>query len=562
MNNTTKKIVSILLVLGCVGNLCACTGGPTQEVDQTKTNIRILNYEGGVGEAWLEDAIKRFEEKYSDYSFESGKVGVNVLYKSDVVDGKTALDSIATSNYNVYFTENVYYNDFVSSGLVADLTDVLTENLTEYGENCSIVDKMDANMKDYLQMQDGKIYMMPFYEAYSGIMYDVDLFETKGFYFNSEGSFVKGHFDENTHEYIGTDTLSVGPDGQSGTIDDGLPATYDEFFKLCDYMVESGVVPFVWPGAYQDYMNEFALALWADYEGYEQMLLNYTYDGKATSIVDSIDESGKVSVKEENINLQNGYLVASQAGKYYALDFIHRIVSNIKKYCVSNIMSGAMTHLDCEEMFLEGKFNSSKDTIAMMVNGTWWQNEATDTFDLLVSENGEEASKMSRRIGYMQLPNATAEKTKEKTTVQALKSAFCFVNANIKSEGVLNASKAFIQFCGTNDSLNNFTKISGMPWALNYSMTQESLSECTYYTNSLYDIHCNGSVVYPYSRNDIYIKNISSITKITYAWQSKLTEGDYSVITKAFYNNSTLTAEDYFLGIKKMFSEEAWKKMM
>ena len=92
--------------------------------------------------------------------------------------------------------------------------------------------------QSFLQ-KNGKYYALPHYSVYQGLMYNIDLFEKKGLYFAKEtdngndGFVVKG------------EEKSCGPDGVYGTSDDGLPSSYEEFFKLCDYMVQRGVTPFV-----------------------------------------------------------------------------------------------------------------------------------------------------------------------------------------------------------------------------------------------------------------------------------------------------------------------------
>lgn len=569
-----KRIAAALVAGILVLSMAACerepvsTGGPQH--DATKTNVYVMNFDGGLGQEWLDAAELRFEEMYKDIELAEGQKGINIVIESKAQNGDKVLTGIAGAKYNVYFTEYVNYNQFVNKGVVMDITDILTEDLSAYGESQSIVDKMNGNLSSFLNVgteEEPKYYAAPFYEAYSGIMYDVDLFEQKGFFFNTEGQFITGYFDDN-HVYQGNDQLSYGPDGKTGIIDgvdyshdDGLPATYDQFFQLCDYMLGAGVTPLIWPGANQDYINELILNMWADYEGVDRMMLNYTFDGVDDSIVESVRDDGTVVLKDpQTITSANGYLTYGQAGKYYALRFVERILQggSAGAYTVSNIMSSGLTHTDCDTNFLKGTLDTKYETIGMMVNGTWFENEATEAFKTLSNLYGSATTKENRRIGIMPYPKATEEQVGEVVTPLCMKSAFCFVNANIQDEAVEKASKLFLQFVMTDDSLKEFQRIVGMPWALNYEMTEEDLAKCTYYSQSLYRIHSQDSVVYPYADNNIYTNNTSVFFSNKKLLETKLENGSiHDIPTTAFFDKG-ITAKEYFEGITRMMSENEW----
>ena len=83
--------------------------------------------------------------------------------------------------------------------------------------------------------------MVPFFACFCGVIYDVDLFDSKRFYFKSDNTIGAKLSDEN---------LGTGPDGVSGTYDDGLPRTYDEFFALCSHMKNYAITPMICSGQY------------------------------------------------------------------------------------------------------------------------------------------------------------------------------------------------------------------------------------------------------------------------------------------------------------------------
>ena len=80
-----KKILSVLISVLLLGTLFSAVGcnKEEEEVDSTKTQLYVGNHGGGFGEEWLSNLIARFEEEYKDYSFEPGKVGIQVWKDTD-----------------------------------------------------------------------------------------------------------------------------------------------------------------------------------------------------------------------------------------------------------------------------------------------------------------------------------------------------------------------------------------------------------------------------------------------------------------------------------------------
>lgn len=130
----------------------------------------------------------RFEEFYAEESFEDGKKGVQVLIDNNQYTGFNFINNLSESYNSVFFTENVMYYDFVNKGLFEDITTEMTTPLTEYEDERSIEDKMYGGYIDYYKTDDGKYYELPFYEAYPTIAYDIELFETRNYYFAKGGA--------------------------------------------------------------------------------------------------------------------------------------------------------------------------------------------------------------------------------------------------------------------------------------------------------------------------------------------------------------------------------------
>ena len=108
----------------------------------------------------------------------------------------------------------------------------------------TVRDALERILKMEYKTDDGKYYELPFYEAYPTIAYDIELFETRNYYFAKGGApseFCEFTQSNNTdkatgefsgYKYVGAiGARSAGPDGKYGTNDDGLPATYDKFLR-------------------------------------------------------------------------------------------------------------------------------------------------------------------------------------------------------------------------------------------------------------------------------------------------------------------------------------------
>ncbi len=554
-----RKIKSFLCLAlaGCVVFAMAGCNKKTQTFDSKKTQVFVGNYYFGLRDGWLQDAKKRFEEKYADFK-NGSKTGVEVWIDNGQYADSALLTHLRSSRDTVFFSESINYYEYLSEGVLADISDIVTEDLTEYGETRSIEDKMSKTLQDYYKADDGKYYGLPFYEASASIAYDMDLFEDSRLYLAKNGcpseAYMEGGSFNSGYKYTngleGSVAKSAGPDAKYGTYDDGLPATYEEFYEMCRNMRKKGITPLIWPGAHQDYFNDYAAALWIDYEGLEQGMLNYTLDGTATSLV-SVDDAGNVTkLPDLKIENSNGKELAKQAGRYYALDFVRTIITNTDFYDPLAV-SNSQSHLDSQNDFLYGRFATNKATIAMLLDGTWWDSEANDTYLLMESTYGPEASKLNRRIGLMPLPKATQEQVGQKQTNILLKNSLGFVNAKAaKDEVSLKLAKAFLQFCHTDESLQEFTRIQNMPKPYSYDMPQEKLNKMSQFGRDMYQSHVAADFVFPMSKNPLVQSNPAKFTPI-YSWNTRIGTTTENIVTDVFRYNGAITAKQYFDGMYK-----------
>ncbi len=534
-----KKSLMALLSIVFIASATSCGGTQVGGGEDTegKTTIQVATYNGGLGMDWLKDAAKQFEELYKDASFETGKTGVSV--KISECEGGDML-ATRTLNKDVYLTENVdYFTQYVNKGKLADISDVVTEKLTEFGESKSISDKLDTSMNSYLTAKDGKYYAIPFYDGIYGFIYNVDMFEENGWFFDESGNFTS------------TDK-SKGIDGIAGTYDDGLPQTYSQFEKLIAQIRDnSDKTPFLYGLDVQDsYTNRAMISFWSDYEGKDKMDVNYSLSGN-TDIIESFDADGNPVIGYKKIDVDNHSKLQQQPGKYYALKFLDDILCGDTK----NYQAVAAGYSQAQFNFIAGDLSTTKG--AMLIDGIWWENEAeiAGHFDSVSKQDyGYDASQGSYRAtqhyAFMPIPQVDAvAKTdgSHKQTLFSLNSSYCFIASEV-SGAKLDVSKKFLQFLHTDAQLSAFTVRTSITRSLNYTISEEQKAQATPYGQSVIEMKNSSDIVYPYSDAEYFINNSAQFSESAWVWKARV---DTKQVISPFeeFKNNNMDARKYFEGL-------------
>lgn len=547
----TKRIALVLLTVLLFATLTtvfvACDGGSgNKELDDAiksgKLILNVATYDGGIGTDWIKQSKTEFEALYANTKF-GDKTGVYVNTVGNKQMGGNTIENDSLK-YDVYFTEMVNYYSFVNKGKLADISDIVKGAYpTEFGAGAdegTIESKLQPSWQQYLTAKDGKYYGIPFYDGIYGIFYDVDLFEENNWYFNKTGAFG------------GAGEKSVGLDGIPNTDDDGLPTTYAQFNEMLYGIASTGTVPFSYAGGVE-YVQRMLANLWSNYEGLDQMLLNNTFSGTANSIVKSFDGEGKPVVEATAINGTNGYLLQKQAGKYYALDFLQNVMLGSTDNYSGSIVNGNGFR-QAQTNFVTGKYKNGSTVYAMLVDGVWWENEATTDFDLVAKRNPDQ-TKATRKFGFMPVPKATDNQTYTKQTLVSQNNSYCFVNANSEH---LDVAKLFLQFVHTDKQLANFTTGTSVTRSLNYTMDETQLAKCSYYGQSIYRMKKNTDIYYPVSSVEFVINNIGYFDfETSWCWMSKNGTTQSTEVLSRFANGET--AQQYFNGLSTYFSANGWK---
>lgn len=561
-----RKIVSLISLLLCAVMMFAMTGcedlnveqpdmGNVQ-VDSTKAQLYVANYNGGFGTEWLSNAAKRFEEQYKDVEFLPGTKGVQILISNSKTSGDIWLSTADSSINEVFFTENFIYGDYISQNALLDITDVVTGDLSaatvlqsvtgstiDMGDTGTVEDKLTDNQKSYYEV-DGKYYALPHFMGTMGIVYDIDLF-------NDERLYLAADKNNGNNGFIirDTDERSNGPDGVAGTNDDGLPATFEEFYALCEYMKEKSIVPLTW--SVSAYMPKLLDAVYAQNAGFEEYMLNYTFNGTSNTLLDdNLQPMGPVEITAEN-----GYMLARQEGLYASLDFMYNIITR-ELYGAQYCFSTALTHLEMQEEFLKSRFNAKPD-IAMLVEGNWWENEANAVWADMANTPG--AAKNERNIGFMPLPFLNESLVGTKRTLVDANYSGAFIKAGIAEEKIPLA-KLFLLFTSTEAELQHFTTTVGQPRNFIYDLTDEQYNSLSTFQKTVWDLKYEADVVYPYSDSPLYSAYPSAFTHTSY-FNSTYLGISYAQPYQDFYKSASsgLDAKQYWLGHISLTNKSVWE---
>lgn len=555
-----KKIVAIAMAVVCALATMGCAtpdmgsgGGYTEQVDTARTQLYVYNYNGGYGSDWLMAVKDRYETLHKDDSYETGKTGVQIMIsnpKQSVTQGEVKVNK----TNDVYFCEGIYYDQFRTEGVIADITDAVVKS-NRYETDKTVESKMTDVQKEFYGVEIGgtkHYYAIPHYSGYYGIIYNVDLFESEGYYF-AETPSGSNLWDK----FVSPDnpTKSKGPDGKTGTdpvtgadwsADDGLPATYEQFYELCRYIVYNLQLPFVWTGKYyEQHLVNLYNALVANYEGVDNMMKNYTFSGTANDLGTIVNGEFVRDAQPTELSAATGYETKRQEGKFYALEFLERIIKE-ESWQNREAFGNTFTHTNAQSRFIKSVPDADLTSTAMLVDGSWWEAEATSAFNSAEASFGEKYSMKNARYAWMPLPKANSGKTGEKQILFDHLNSLSFVNANsTKKELAMD----FLQFVNTDESLVEFTQITNTVKALEYTLTSEQIAELNPYGQSLvkFKQSPDTEVVYPLARNNLFVNNQSVFNDYHYFYARSATN-NVSYAKAIFEDNksaATLFKEHY-----------------
>ena len=542
-NAFAGKIIALALTCSTLGSLVACGGTGTESSSggggkpiPNATQLKVRNYDGGVGNEWLYALEAKYEALMANVELEPGKKGVDI----SVDPQKTSVEQDILSDAHVVVSENIEIYSIISKGAAVAIDDVVTaDNVWENGK--TIESRLTEDQKSALKAMDGHYYFIPHYQTFGGVFYNVDMFEQNAFYLKQGGGWTR-----NPSE------MTAGPDGDiSTTFDNGLPATYEEFKSLMNRMVASGVNPLTFAGAHKSYSNFFLNALYRANAGI-QTKYNYTFN------------SGSDTVKLHNgtsvtITVDNAYELWQSQARYEALEFFSEVIGNkdaTTAYLAPDASNQSIDMMAAQDNFVLGNPQWEREKVAMLAEGSYWVNEAKDTI-----EEEEDFTGNELKFAYMPMPtvkSGTVTKNINSYVLDDQSGAYMFINKKGVGENqvIIDLAKDFLQFANTETALQEFTTITNCTKGLSYGLTDAAYNSLSYFGKNIWDAkkraEDNDCLLYYGSESPIYrqICNKVSLNHSREFWGQK----DNLAFTQMYENK--MSVNDYFNSIK--MSQTTW----
>ncbi len=573
-----KRFLTILLVgVLAFSSLTACIDDGNDE----KSNISYLyvdTYSGGFGQEFLEAVEEKFEEAYVETSFAPDKKGVDIVVSSSGNNqGGMFKDAIKSSNHDIHVLEGLNYYDYLEDGSILDITNWVQAPLTD---SKTIESKLFDDQKAALTAAGGKYYSLPTFAGFTGFTYDARLLRENNLYFADDLEAGNYPFEKSSYTgdvYTGRGFIpnenvkkSCGPDGKYDSYDDGLPSSYEEFFYLLDQMlsISPKITPFI--GLNNHYFNYIFASLLNANLTKNEMIANFTFNsnGQKVRVIDSF--TGETpNVEEVVITQDNGYLISKEYGKYQALKFLEHLFTGSKdgvKYYDSRCEGKSLSNTQTQKVYIESALDSKQTSIAFLVEGNYWYNEARGNLEASVSTYKDKA--VNREFSYLPLPaietGTITENNGYSLTLTDNLEYYLVVNSKVaRNEEKLKLAEAFIKFMYTDEILQEMTVASGIPFALKYEMG-DKLDEMENYEKSLWNAYKvakdGGTYVTPLSGNPIFQNQNEKFAMKTTKnfFNSKIGGLEKSTPHTTFWNNEA-TAKTYFQGME--ITESIWNSV-
>ncbi len=496
MKKYISSFLSIVLATMCM-LFTGCSGRDEgKSVDENRSQLYVGFFEAGFGRVWFDQAIKEFEDAYKDYSFENGRTGVQIIDDSRKEPFKpdNLLPNIHNYQNYMYIVSVGNYNKFYDNNVLKEMTGAITEKVYDDNGNVAELSGTTAtkSMKDFLNPdyanlveKDGKYYGIPESYYVPGLFYDADYFDEKALYLTETGEFGAKQRDiDYTKSNPEDPHCGAGPDGVFGTLDDGMPATYDEFKALLQEIVKKNGIPVTWAGD-TTYQARYAFEqFWANYEGADEFRINYTWEGNSVYATEPVTRDNVAEISSR------------QKGREYGIQLFYDLVRGEegKSYYPSDLEN--RTYLQAQEDFLRSKRNID-GRIAMFMEGGYWETEARNTFDAMGGANGYG----KRDFRLLPVPNVAGQtntNSKEVVVTKGGDSLIFFTEKCTSSKlDVQNAiATKFLQFISSRPQVVKFTANTGAcfkPFTYGFdgnSLTNEEISTFTKYSQSAYKYMC------------------------------------------------------------------------
>lgn len=557
---TMKKLLSILMCAILCATACtsfvACD--PDDNGGGTTTEVVIVIGAGGLGRAFVDNAVARFTEEVKGTSYEEGKTGVTFKVITDGYGGN--LDAQESNGYHIYYTSSSEANipARVRKGQIANINDVVTEKFENVnGVDVSIEDKMSKVLRKQLQGDvelDGtkNYYAVPLHTYSAGLTLDENSANRNGFFFhidqtgesggekftsqllNKDFYFVEGTGGEGG---VAPENKSLGPDLQPGTQDDGLPRSMNELVAYCEYIKWNNKFPFICSGMYANMHFFMIQGLVNSLLGFDHARAFFDFEAEDFEVVTGFSNEqlwpgfktayeGKCKdysilkpiTTKVDITPETGYYTTWSSAMYYAEAFTD-LAYKMDWFAPASFLTTHDQRQAMSDFYLSG-FDANVEESVMLVEMDFWPNESKlsyipESYDDLYNHDNH----IPRQHLWMSLPTVfysdnepgaeegQEEKTKQ-TVQEAETSVYVVAKMTERYPGVFQACKDFLQFVSTNEEGDLHTLEVGLKKPYDYNVSDETFMKIPYFFGKLAELkELNQDLVYEFSESEIYRAN-------------------------------------------------------
>lgn len=499
-----KKITAIALMLCALMSTTACGGTVVDDIDESKTQIYISVYNGGIGYAWIEKQAKAWNATNDSYEV---KIQPEQTTSQQVVQDM----ALGSMEMDVYYVGDPGLRVAIEKGYAEDLSDILDMKVD--GTDKKVGDKLTGNTeyyetwKSYASKSGEGLYMLPYGDSVLGMIFDYDTFVENNWLAkaNANDETVKAALTAQgiTYETSGVNLIfksyegnarvnytegdyimSAGKDGKYGTYDDGQPQNLTEWNQMVNKIVSVGSnKAFLWTGQYAGYTDDIVMAIMAQYSGLDAYNAYYSFDSKGKELT-MYDGSNKV------ITPDNGYEVYGLAGFEKAVEFMDTYFNNARY--VHPKSTSNITHIEAQNLFLLGyRGEVSNPFSAIVVDGGWWENEARAMFNSIAVKDADRGYGQ-RDYRYMLLPEFEGQAGIDgegNGTVFSIRSSGAVIVPKCNDKDKLAAIKDFLAYTLSDENLRAFTRETGVVQPYIYELTEADREVMTPYANNSWDMY-------------------------------------------------------------------------
>ena len=538
-------IICFVLTLSCVA--CSTPGGSGGEDNSNRTVVKLYVGGGGFGTKPYEEQAKRFREHTSGKSYEEGKMGAAVeVIPSSSATSITLNSGLLAEGYHIVggsaYEKSI--KTVADEGIVVNIDSIMRTPIPGEG-NTTIIDKIPESQRWIYSVPnsakpDGREYYgFPGVQSYSGLTYNKDLFDEKGFYLAAPDA-TEGVAPaislilQKQVNFIAVEaSKSVGPDGVKGTEDDGLPSSLYELIALCEKIkATDGIAPFMMLGdnSYAFYINYLADAIYASLLGPKNANAINEFKSDSMEVVvgfsnENLFPSGATGLKKPitqtiSIDESCGYYVTHSLEKYYTYAFFQ--LMNDKEWYKD---MGSKSHTDTQYDFIFGKTGVNNSARAgMLIECSYWYNESNkvgnfETFKMLNPGVNREIRWMSLPVnietsvtgvdGTANTTYGSTESTKGENMVLCESgSGYTCINARYANDEVaLEVIKDYLLFIFSDSELSKFSVAGCYTRPVEYDVDPADYADATSYVKSYFELTKNATIAYACGGSGVGMNN-------------------------------------------------------